>query len=95
MNTLNNEVLKQAGTTIVDVRSAGEFASGHVDGALNIPLHEVPSRLEEFKQMAGPIVVYCRSGNRSGQAQGYLIAQGLQDVYNGGGLADMKIRMLN
>jgi phage shock protein E len=41
--------------------------------------------------MQGPIVVYCRSGNRSGMAMSLLKQAGLSEVYNGGGLHDMLI----
>ena len=75
--------------TVVDVRSPEEFNGEHFDGAINIPLNEIQTRMDEFKAMKQPIVVYCRSGNRSGLAMGILKQQGITDVYNGGGLADM------
>lgn len=71
--------------TIVDVRSKIEFAMGHVPGSINIPLHKVPDRIEEFRAMAQPVVLICASGNRSGQAAQFLQANGLKEVYNGGG----------
>jgi phage shock protein E len=83
------ELLANPATTVVDVRETGEFAGGHFDGAINIPLGIIPLRLDEFKAMPGPIVVYCRSGNRSGMAQMLLKQAGLTEVYNGGGLHDM------
>ena len=83
------ELLANPATTVVDVRETGEFAGGHFDGAINIPLGIIPLRLDEFKAMPGPIVVYCRSGNRSGMAQMLLKQAGLIEVYNGGGLHDM------
>jgi phage shock protein E len=85
------ELLANPATTVVDVRETGEFAGGHFDGAINIPLGIIPLRLDEFKAMPGPIVVYCRSGNRSGMAQMLLKQAGLTEVYNGGGLHDMLI----
>ena len=83
------ELLANPATTVVDVRETGEYAGGHFDGAINIPLGIIPLRLDEFKAMVGPIVVYCRSGNRSGMAQMLLKQAGLTEVYNGGGLHDM------
>ena len=77
--------LKNGTATIVDVRSREEFQSGHVAGSINIPLQEVPTKIEEFKNMQKPLVLCCLSGGRSGQATGYLQQQGVQDVYNGGG----------
>lgn len=83
------ELLTNPATTVVDVRETGEYAGGHFDGAINIPLGIIPLRLDEFKAMSGPIVVYCRSGNRSGMAQMLLKQAGLTEVYNGGGLHNM------
>ena len=62
---------------------------GAIDGATNIPLGEVPDRIQEIKDMDGAKIVYCRSGNRSGQAIAFLQQNGLEDLYNGGGYADM------
>ena len=85
------ELLANPATTVVDVRETGEFASGHYEGALNIPLGIIPLRLDEFKAMQGPIVVYCRSGNRSGMAMNLLKQAGLTEVFNGGGLHEMLV----
>jgi phage shock protein E len=82
----------KAGAKVVDVRTPGEFKSGHYPGAVNIPLHELDDRLAEFGDKEKPIVVYCRSGNRSGQAKRQLEAAGYRDVTNGGGLRDMPKR---
>lgn len=83
------DLLKDPNTTVVDVRETGEFSGGHFDGAINIPLGIIPLRLDDFKAMNGPIVVYCRSGNRSGMAMMLLKQAGISEVYNGGGLNDM------
>jgi phage shock protein E len=85
------EIVKHAQTSIVDVRTVMEYQSGHVEGAINIPLDEVQSRISEFEEMPKPIVVYCRSGARSGMAMSILKQSGINDVYNGGGLADMQM----
>jgi phage shock protein E len=77
------EKINHAETTIVDVRTPGEFVGGHVAGSVNIPLNEVVSRIDELKNMQ-PMVLCCASGGRSGQAADYLTEQGL-DVVNGGG----------
>jgi len=82
-----NEAYSNA--SIVDVRTPQEFAEGHYPGAVNIPLDQVPARIEEFAEMKKPIVAYCRSGNRSGQAMAILKQAGINDVINGGGLTDM------
>ncbi len=69
--------------TIVDVRTPEEFSEGNVNGSINIPLHEIQNRLEEIKNMQGPIILCCASGGRSGQATAFLKHQGL-DCENGG-----------
>ena len=73
---LNNRNFENA--TIVDVRTEWEFESENVAGSVNIPLHEVPARLEEFRSMAKPLLLVCHSGNRSGQACNYLQSQGVE-----------------
>lgn len=56
------------GALLVDVRSPGEFASGHLGGALNVPVGEVSGRAAELATRGKPIVVYCASGMRSASA---------------------------
>lgn len=69
--------------TIVDVRTPGEFSGGHVAGAINIPLNEIPARLEYISSLKMPLILCCASGNRSGQATMFLKELGI-DCYNGG-----------
>lgn len=68
---------------LVDVRTSGEFASGHIEGAINIDFHS-PSFLSDFKKLdpTKMYFVYCRSGNRSGQAAALLGAHGFSSVYD-------------
>lgn len=87
--------LRENQVTIIDVREPYEFETDHIQGSLNIPLGEVPGCIKELHQMAKPLVLYCRSGNRSGQAANYLVANGVTEVYNGGGLYDMKHYLMN
>jgi rhodanese-related sulfurtransferase len=56
-----------------------------VAGSINIPLNEVPHRVEELRQKPRPLILCCASGNRSGQATYFLEQHGLEEVYNGGG----------
>ena len=84
------KALDHKDVTIIDVREPLEFMFGHVKGAINIPLRSIPERMGEIKAYKGPVVAYCQSGNRSGQAVGFLKTQGLKEVYNGGGHRDMK-----
>ncbi|HJX53277.1 MAG TPA: rhodanese-like domain-containing protein [Polyangia bacterium] len=82
----------KAGALVVDVRTEAEFAGGAYPGATNIPLDQVEKRLADFGDRKRAIVVYCRSGNRSGQAKVILEKNGFSDVTNGGGLKDMPPR---
>ena len=79
--------------TIVDVRTPEEYAGEHYPNAINIPYGQVAQRIGEFKQMAKPIIAYCRSGNRSGIAVSILKQAGVTEVENGGGLEDLKQQM--
>lgn len=78
--------------TIIDVRSPMEFTSGHVEGSINIPLQEIPKRVDEIKNMRPPLILCCASGARSGQASAYLTAQGIA-CENGGGWMDVQYRL--
>ena len=79
------DLINDENATIVDVRTPGEYMSGNVAGSINIPLNEVPSRVDEFKGLSRPIIVCCLSGGRSGQAAAFLSANGVDEVYDGGG----------
>ena len=83
------KAIKNKTATIIDVRSPMEFESEHFPGAQNIQLEEVNLKIIEIGAMPKPIVVYCRSGNRSGMAKTILNQQGINEVYNGGGVYDM------
>lgn len=74
--------------TIVDVRTPGEFMSGHVAGSINIPLQEIEQRLSEIKSLPQPITLCCASGNRSGQATYFLKSKGIE-CSNGGSWLDV------
>lgn len=77
-----------AGATVVDVRTSAEFRTGAHPRAVNIPLSELGSRLGEIPR-SRPVVVYCASGLRSGQAARALAKAGYADVVNAGGLGHM------
>lgn len=70
------------GAHLVDVRSVQEFAQGHIDGALNVPVDQVERRLAEVGSPSDVIVLYCRSGARSAAAAGLLRRRGYGQVYD-------------
>ncbi len=70
------------GARLVDVRSAVEFAAGHIDGAVNIPVQELKGRMDEVGPKSEPVVVYCRSGQRSASAKRTLEANGYTKVFD-------------
>lgn len=76
------EFLRQ-GALVVDVRNPGEFNSGHVPGAVNIPLGELsveaPKQLRDKNQI---LLLHCLSGARSGMARQQLKNLGYANVYN-------------
>ncbi len=84
------KIIKEKLGTIVDVRTPAEFSGGNVAGSINIPLQELGARMDEVKALTQPLVLCCASGNRSGMATSILKQNGLTEVYNGGGLDDMK-----
>lgn len=83
------ELLNQSGTGIIDVRTQEEFDIEHYPGAILIPLHTIPTAVEEIKEMKKPLLIYCRSGNRSAQAVAFLRQHGVEEIYDGGGLFDL------
>lgn len=77
------KIIKENLGTIVDVRTYGEFLGGNVAGSINIPLNEIPERIEELKALKAPLILCCASGGRSGQAHHFLSQYGIE-CYNGG-----------
>ena len=77
------KALLQSGAVIVDVRTPGEFDSGHIKGARNIPVDTIRARVGELKKLNKPVITCCASGARSGMAKSMLRASGI-DAYNGG-----------
>ncbi len=77
----------QKDITIIDVRTAGEFESGHIENAINIPLDVIEATvLEKYPNKDEKLYLYCRSGNRSSQAAKLLVNQGYTNVYDFGGI---------
>ena len=78
------KALYEKGAVILDVRTAAEFRSGHVEGSINIPLDRLQSCVEEIQKLEKPVIACCQSGGRSGMAVTTLQRAGVE-AYNGGG----------
>ncbi|MCB0507401.1 MAG: rhodanese-like domain-containing protein [Chitinophagales bacterium] len=76
--------LLKNGAVIIDVRTNGEFASGHIKGSKNIPLTQLSKAISTL-DTTKPIITCCASGIRSAQAKAVLKSNGFAEVYNGGG----------
>lgn len=84
--------LLENGALLVDVRTAGEFAGGHIDGARNVPYDRIVPGLQDVEPET-PIIVYCHSGSRSGAAKRALVSAGYTNVINGGSYRAMRARL--
>ncbi|NAW50697.1 rhodanese-like domain-containing protein [Elizabethkingia argentiflava] len=79
------DLLKTGNYHLIDVREPLELEmNGAIEEAINIPLGEIEERRDEIEKLNGPIIFFCRSGNRSGKATDFFKTQGLNNVYNGG-----------
>jgi rhodanese-related sulfurtransferase len=74
-----------ADARVLDVREDDEWQAGHIDGALHIPLGDVPSRVAEIPEQ-DEIVVVCRAGGRSARAVAWLLNNGVDAVNLDGGM---------
>ncbi|WP_159737718.1 rhodanese-like domain-containing protein [Vibrio atypicus] len=79
----------EQGAMVVDVRTPQEFADGHLKSAINYPLSELDKHFANIDKET-QIVLYCRSGNRSGKAFDYLQSKGFTNLHNAGGLVEMQ-----
>ena len=82
------ELIKN-GAVIIDVRTPGEYTSGHIKGSINIPLDSFKSQMSKLNK-AKPIITCCASGMRSGSARSVLIANGFTEVHNAGSWYNLK-----
>ena len=73
---------------IIDVRTRGEYASGHISGSKNLPLNELTQLAGKLKKDK-PVITCCASGMRSASAKSILQNLGFTEVYNGGGWANL------
>lgn len=92
---VNAKQLIAQGAVVIDVRNQDEWDAGHLPMARLLPLAQLPARLREVEEWVGPdksraVIVYCRSGARSGRAKEILDAAGYANVTNGGGFSDLR-----
>jgi len=72
------------GAIIIDVRSSGEYSTGHIEGSINISVNKLADNLNKLKDKKKPIITCCASGMRSASAKGILESRGYENVHNGG-----------
>ena len=90
--SVNYKELVANGATIVDVRSKGEYQSGHIKNSINIPLDTLQSQLSKIKKDK-PVITCCASGMRSAAAKSVLKSAGYAEVYNGGGWSGLQNKL--
>jgi rhodanese-related sulfurtransferase len=81
------------GAVIVDVRTKGEFNSGHIRNSLNLPVESLASNLGKLKNKEKPIITCCASGMRSSRAKSILKAKGYSHVHNGGAWTSLENKL--
>lgn len=81
--------LIEQGAQVLDVRSAEEFASGHLPQAINVPLPTLEQWLQQVENKQHPFVLYCGAGIRAQKGCDMLRANGFECVVNGGSLTDL------
>lgn len=86
----------EKGIILLDVRTKEEYESGHIKDAILMPIDtlekEAPKTLNDKE---APIIVYCRSGNRSANAANILVNLGYKNVYDLGGIIDWPYEIVN
>ncbi len=78
-----SELVKK-GAVVLDVRTKGEYAGGHIRGSVNIPVDQLSNNTSRLADKNKAIITCCASGMRSGTAKNILKSKGYTQVYNGG-----------
>ena len=86
-----SEIIQDKSVTIIDVRTAEEYKTGHVEGAINIPYDEIENEVNYDKDQT--IAVYCRTGVRSSEAAKILEKMGYTKIYDLGGIEDFNVEL--
>jgi rhodanese-related sulfurtransferase len=84
--------LKSEGAIILDVRSKGEYAQGHIKGSINIAVDQLAINLSKLSKNK-VIITCCASGGRSGMAKRILESNGYTNVHNGGGWTSLNNKL--
>ncbi len=84
------EFKRTKGAVLLDVRTAEEYRSGHIEGSTNLPLDSITTAPDIVKDKDTPLFVHCLSGGRSGQAVSYLQRVGYTNVQNIGGIGSYR-----
>ena len=92
-DTTDYKSMLSSGGIIIDVRSQGEFYSGHIENSLNIPLADIASKMNQFKDKDQPIITCCASGMRSAAAAKIFSSKGFTNVVNGGGWSSLEAKI--
>lgn len=88
------ELLPLGGRYVIDVRTPGEWQRGHIEGAVLVPVKELPARIGELlPDKNAPIALYCASGGRSASGLKMLQTLGYTDVVDYGGLREAEQRV--
>lgn len=80
---VNLQEVISKGAVILDVRTKGEYQSGHIRNSINIPVDKLPQNIKKLDKNK-PIITCCASGSRSASARRILKSNGFEQVYNGG-----------
>lgn len=82
-NVMQKMIRENKGIIVVDVRTRDEYMYNHLQGAINVPLHEISQKISRYvKSKNDVIIVYCEYGGRSKKACGKLQKMGYVNVYN-------------
>ncbi|MBL8915922.1 MAG: rhodanese-like domain-containing protein [Archangium sp.] len=86
-----HQLVQKQGALLLDVRTPQEFAEGHVDGAVNVPVQELEAKLASLPAKKDQdVVIYCRSGVRSARASGILKTAGFTRVHDLGAMSNWR-----
>lgn len=85
--------LVKQGAVILDVRSKGEYAGGHIKGSINISVDTLHNNIGKLKDKNKPVITCCASGMRSASAKSILKSHGFTNVYNGGGWSSLQAKL--